>query len=807
MTDWTLRYEGFNDAEQGLREALCALGNGYFCSRGAFPWVSADDAVHYPATYLSGGYNRARTKVADRWVENEDLVALPDWSAIDIVLDGQSLDPLTAGILENTQEVDLKAGVLRQKTLIQDPKGRRISIEAERLVSMDDMHLAIQHLSVTAVGWSGTVRLFARLEGNVRNWGVARYRDLECRHLTVEEATCKALDDGQGKAVGETLALLVTRFTQSNLRVALAADLRVVSAPGKVALADTVWSTGCAKVASASLADGETLAVEKVVVLYTGRDRAITDPALSALEAIAAAPDGATLKARHGAAWRHLWTMVDITMDCGDAQVQPVLRLHLFHLLQSLSPHTTDLDIGVPARGWHGEAYRGHVFWDELMILPVLDYGIPEIAAATIKYRTRRLPKARAAAAADGLRGAMFPWQSGSDGREESQLLHLNPNSGRWLPDNTWVQRHVSLAIAWNAHRHARVTGDRAFLIREAAPLLVEIARFFASLAWFNPETGRYEIHRVMGPDEFHDGFPGRPDEPGLRNNAYTNVLCAWLFATTPRVLAGLPAEDRRGVMERQGMTERELAHWMDMGRSMYVPFHDGDIISQFDGYETLKEFDWVGYRAKYGDIHRLDRILETEGDHANNYKVSKQADVLMLFYLFSREEISVVMEDLGYPPVTPEMWARNIEYYLARCSHGSTLSFVVHAWVMARSHPDLAWDYFKKALMSDVTDIQGGTTKEGIHLAAMAGSVDLVQRCFLGLEEVDGLLHFDPCMTDRIRSLETRVLYRGRWIAVSQSGGVLCLTAEEGGGHKPRVSVRGERRALAGGVAERFTL
>ena len=39
--------------------------------------------------------------------------------------------------------------------------------------------------------------------------------------------------------------------------------------------------------------------------------------------------------------------------------------------------HTIDLDVGVPARGLHGEAYRGHVFWDELFIFPLLNYRLP----------------------------------------------------------------------------------------------------------------------------------------------------------------------------------------------------------------------------------------------------------------------------------------------------------------------------------------------------------------------------------------------------------------------------------------------
>src|SRR5690606_37414228 len=155
---------------------------------------------------------------------------------------------------------------------------------------------------------------------------------------------------------------------------------------------------------------------------------------------------------------------------------------------------------------------------------------------------------------------------------------------------------------------------------------------------------------------------------------------------------------------------------------------------SQFEGYERLEEFDWEGYRAKYGDIQRLDRILEAEGDSVNCYKASKQADVLMLFYLFSSEELESVFTRLGYP-FPHESIPRIIDYYVHRTSNGSTLSRIVHSWVLARADRTRSWALLEEALESDIADIQGGTTAEGIHLGAMAGTVDLVQRGHTGLE------------------------------------------------------------------------
>ena len=268
-----------------------------------------------------------------------------------------------------------------------------------------------------------------------------------------------------------------------------------------------------------------------------------------------------------------------------------ILRLHLLHLLQTVSPNTADLDVGVPARGLHGEAYRGHIFWDELFIFPVLNLRLPMITRSLLGYRYRRLPEARHAAAAAGYSGAMFPWQSGSDGREESQRLHLNPRSGRWNPDASARAHHIGIAVAYNAWKFYQVTGDLAYLIDYGAELLAEIARFFVSLATYDEERDRYGIRGVIGPDEFHSGYPDAPYD-GIDNNAYTNVMAVWVIMRAFDALNLLPLPNRLDLLETLGLHSDELAHWDEVSRRMYVPFHDG-VISQFEGYGELAELDW----------------------------------------------------------------------------------------------------------------------------------------------------------------------------------------------------------------------
>ena len=235
-----------------------------------------------------------------------------------------------------------------------------------------------------------------------------------------------------------------------------------------------------------------------------------------------------------------------------DERVQFLLRFHASHVLQTCSPHTADLDAGVPARGLNGEAYRGHIFWDELYVYPFLNFRLPKITRGLLMYRYRRLDEARALARDAGYRGAMYPWQSGSDGKEETQVVHLNPRSGLWEPDLSQNQRHVSAAIFYNIWHYIQATGDSDFLLGPGAEMMMEIARFWSSIAHFNPERGRYEIHGVMGPDEFHEKYPDS-DESGLRNNAYTNVMVAWIANVAGRLLDMLA--ERGGGRSASGLT------------------------------------------------------------------------------------------------------------------------------------------------------------------------------------------------------------------------------------------------------------
>ncbi|MGW0875667.1 glycoside hydrolase family 65 protein [Streptomyces sp. NPDC002740] len=743
MTGWTWEYHGYDPAQERLRESLCTLGNGCFATRGALPECTADD-VHYPGTYVAGCYDRLATDVAGRRVENEDMVNLPNWLPLRFRLAGQQwLTPDTAEVSAHRQVLHLASGLLERRTRFALGEGRVLVVRQQRLVHMADPHLAALRTEFTAEGFTGELDVEAALDGGVTNSGVARYRDLDGRHLT-------RLRTG---SVEPDTVWLRCRTRTSDVRIGMAARLGA-DAP----VIDRHEESRVGQRVRLSLRPGRTVTVDKTVALHTSRDPAISDPLDAAIDRVGAAPGFDELLEGHLTAWDQLWRRaeLDVAGAAGD-----ILRLHLFHVLQTLSPHTADLDAGVPARGLHGEAYRGHVFWDELFVLPYLDLHFPEISRALLRYRHRRLDRACAAARAIGRRGALYPWQSGSDGREETQRLHLNPRSGRWLPDHSRLQRHVGSAVAYNVWRYCEASGDAEFLHTKGAEMLLQIARFWADSATWDERLGRHRIRRVMGPDEYHDAYPDAR-QPGLDDNAYTNVTAAWVLTRALDVLRTLPEPRRRELTERTGLDDGELEQWEDVSRTLHVPFHDG-VVSQFEGYDTLTELDWEGYRERYGDIRRLDRILEAEGDTVNCYKASKQADVLMLGFLFSPTELRSLFERLGYP-LDEDTWHRTVDHYLARTSHGSTLSGLVHGWVLARARRAEAWTYCQEALRGDIADLQGGTTGEGIHLGAMAGTLDLVQRGLTGLETREGALWLDPVPLPELSSYGFSLRYQGHW-------------------------------------------
>ncbi|GEO97332.1 hypothetical protein KTU01_34550 [Kocuria turfanensis] len=791
---WRMVYHGFDPAHEGHREALTTLGNGYMATRGAHP-ERRDDGIHYPGTYLAGTYNRTTGIIHGQQLEEEHLVNTPNWLPLDLRI-GEGPWWSTGQLATTTErrELDLRHGVLTRSLTLRGLEGQCLSVVQRRLVSMHAPHLAALETTVTAQGFSGSVSLRSGIDAGVTNTNVHDYIGTGGEHLTAPVFTEPDPDT----------TFCQVQTTQSQIRLALAVRTTI---DGAVGLAHPGTAVGGRhwRQHDLELIDGQPVTVLKTAAVATSRDRAISSPTTAVMNELTRHhADFTALLEPHAGAWRGLWDRFAITFDA-DRQSQLVLNLHMFHLLQTISEHTTALDAGVPARGLHGEGYRGHVFWDELFVFPVLGLRVPEVTEALLDYRWHRLDAARAAARAAGLNGAMFPWQSGSDGREETPRQLYNRRSHRWVPDRSYRQRHVGLAVAYNAWQHYQATGDRAWLASRGAELIIEVTRLFASMATYDPEADRFHIDHVMGPDEYHDGPPDDPGA-GLRDNAYTNVMTSWLCDRTTAVLTELAGHPAQHLNDRLRITAEEIARWDHLARRLDVPFHDQGIISQFAGYEDLRELDWAGYSARYGNIERLDLILEAENDSTNRYKLAKQADVLMLIHLLGPGGTTQALERLGYA-FDQDNLRRTVEYYLTRTAHGSTLSRVVHTSVLAQIDTTRAWTVFRQALLADLDDTQGGTTREGVHLGAMSGTLDIVVRAFAGLHIEAGALAFTPRLPEHLRQVGFQVLYRGHRINVTLSTDTLHIHLQPSSAPPVHINVAGDSAELSGGQDHQFPL
>ena len=788
--NWQLKYHGFAQSEEKLRETLMTVGNGYFATRACFENEQAYKDIHYPGTYIAGLFNKVPTMIHDRKIYNNDFVNAPNWLRIDFKIgDGNYLDILKTNILSYCQELDMKNAVMRRRIKFKDDFGRITTLETERFASMDDPHLGMIRYTITPNNYYETVTLRSFLDGTVINSGVPRYRSLSSNHLNAKEQTVK---DGN--------LFLQVQTNQSNVdiymygRHRLFRDGKEFQGDGK---AEQTLETVKQKY-SFDVVQNKSVTLEKTVTINTSRDWDVKNPAEYGDKKIKEAGNYSEEFKKHQKAWHKLWDTADFKIY-GDRFTQKAIRLHIYHLLVTASPHNKKIDAGIPARGLHGEAYRGHIFWDEMYIMPFYNLHFPEISRSALMYRYRRLDTARKEAKKHGYKGALYPWQSANDGIEETQEIHYNPVSGKWDPDLSLLQRHVSLAIAKNILDYCRCTNDKEFMHHYGAEMLIEISRFWAGIAEKSEKDKRYHIKHVMGPDEFHEKYPGA-EEGGINDNAYTNVMVSWLLNKIIHLYNKFSPEELGDIRNKTGIDETEIEQWKAIRDNLYLEFNEDNILAQFSGYFELKELDWEHYRQKYKNIRRMDRILKAENDSPDNYKVAKQADTLMLFYTLSPKQIKKITRQMGYEiGDTYEFMEKNYNYYIRRTSHGSTLSYVVHAEILKyiRNGKSDRFEWFNKALKSDIFDTQGGTTPEGIHTGVMAGTIEIIVESFAGLELFKDHFEIKPTMPEHWHNVQFKIHHLERQFKFEMRHDKIIISSLNDFENEFYIQINGDKKEL----------
>jgi trehalose/maltose hydrolase-like predicted phosphorylase len=438
-----------------------------------------------------------------------------------------------------------------------------------------------------------------------------------------------------------------------------------------------------------------------------------------AIELLAAAERGGfeRLLADHRACWAGRWDEADVVVE-GAPQIQPAIRLALYHLMGSVRD-TGEAAVG--ARGLTGPGYRGHVFWDsDVFVLPFLAATHPAAARTMLEYRVRRLPDARAAARSRGRAGARFPWEGAADGFDVTPS-HAHLPTGEIARIRTGEsEEHIVADVAWAAACYLDWTGDEAFAAGPARELFTETARYWASRIRLDG-AGKAHILGVIGPDEYH--------EP-VDDNAFTNVMARWNL--------------RRGAEASTDAAERD--EWLRLADALvdgYEPM--SGIYEQFAGFSRLEPViiaDVAPHRPIAADL-----LLGPERTAAA--QVSKQADVLMLHHLVPDE-------------VEPNSLLPNLDFYEPRTAHGSSLSPAIHAALHARA------GRFRDALAAlhvaariDLDDLTG-TTASGVHLATMGGLWQALVFGFGGIRPRRDALFVEPHLPREWSALEVRLRFRG---------------------------------------------
>ncbi len=756
-------------------QALQSVGNGYFCTRGAdYEEGQRADSWGYAGTYFSTIRNTRKSIIDGQPVYNEDLVNCINWLPVTFKLDDNDwFNPHEAQLLSYEKELDFRSGCFSRTLCFRSQNGAETEVKARHCISMADKHLAAVEYCVTPTNYSGVITIKAGLHADHINDGVARYAKLDQNHL-------KRIAEG-GEEDGTSFVRVQTNPSQvpgKDLKPAeITATARIIAELAgkqlkptfKVATADRRVDTYF----SQKVEQGQKLSVHKIVGLHTDKDNIGKPGTLDkAHGTVADVPSFSNVLESSTARWAEIWRNAGIEI-VGDRQGQQALNLATYHLFVMGSEHN---DGGIGPRGLTGETYRGHEFWDDILYYPGISVQYPLVTRSLLKHRYNGLEEARKAARENNFQGAMYPWQGGIEGDEQTQVTRFNPVSGKWDPDNSRRQRHVSLAIAYNVIDFLETTGDVQFRSM-GMEMVLEICRFFSSICECDSATGKYSIDGVMGPNEFHEGKKKR----GVKDNAYTNIMLAWIFEKVEHFVAEVkvsgPAELEEAYLN-MGISAQEMenayAHWRNIRQNLALNLNPDGAIANHSEWFDLKGPDEVrGLKVLLGgneqdlysvvyDRGRADRRLRAVGMDPDDYQIQKQADTLMAYYNLGPDELKRIVSMMGYD-LPKDHLLINLNHHLPRTSHGSTLSYITHAMVLANAGRTAdSWEFFRLALVSDLSDIQGGTTAEGIHLGVMGGCLRGVITNFAGLNWHGDKISINPNLPAEWESLKFSILIRG---------------------------------------------
>jgi alpha,alpha-trehalose phosphorylase len=726
---WQLRETELDLSVLAQTESLFALSNGHVGWRGN---LDEGEPHGLPGSYLNGLYERWPLPYAEIGYGNPEfgqtVINVTNGKLIRLLVDDEPFDVRYGTLVSHERVLDFRAGVLRRSAEWVSPAGRRVRVSSTRLVSFAQRAVAAICYEVAPVDEATRVVVQSELVAN--------------EQLPVADGDPRAATVLDSPLVGEEhdsspdgKALLVHRTRRSGLRVAVAMS-HVLECPAQILQEEQSWPDVARLTAAATLQPGHRLRLVKFVAFGWSAGRsssALRDQASGALSSAAQAGwDGVVAEQR--AYLDDYWGSADVEID-GDPEIQQAVRFGMFHVLQAGARAERR---AIPAKGLTGTGYDGHAFWDtETYVLPVLTLTNARSAADALRWRHETLPAATERARQLGLRGAAFPWRT----------IHGEECSGYW-PAGT-AAFHVNADIADAVIRYTHTTGDAEFDAGPGVELLVQTARLWRSLGYLDAE-GRFRIDGVTGPDEY---------SAIMDNNVYTNLLAQQNLRAAADAAARFP--ERAAEL---AVTADEPASWREAADAMCVPYDEKRAVhEQAEGYTSHQVWDFADTAADqypllrnfpYFDLYRK--------------QVVKQADLVLAM-------------QLRPDAFTEDQKAGNFVYYEPLTVRDSSLSACSQAVIAAEvGCMDLAYDYLAEAALIDIDDLEHNV-KDGLHMAALAGSWLAIVSGFGGMRHVNGMFSFAPRLTEPLTRFAFRIRIRGATLAVEVSPDAATYTLAGG--------------------------
>jgi alpha,alpha-trehalose phosphorylase len=716
---WAIRETALDLDVLDQTGSVFALANGHIGLRGN---LDEGEPPGLPGTYLNGFYEQHPLPYAEAGYgypeAGQTTANVTNGKIIRLLVDDEPFDVRFGELRSHERALDLRAGVLRRRAEWRSPAGKQVRVSSVRLVSLVQRAVAAVLYEVEPL--DAPARLVVQSE------------------LVANEPMPEADGDpraaaNQGSALRserfvehDARVVLVHITRKSRLRMAAAMDHVVAGPPGTETATESGEHLGRVTIA-ADVQPGQRLRVLKLLAYGWSSERstaALGDQVAAALaEARQTGWEGLLAGQR-----RYLddfWERADMELE-GDAELQQAVRFALFHTLQAGARAERR---AIAAKGLTGPGYDGHTFWDtETFVLPVLTYTVPQAARDALRWRHATLGLARDRAKLLGFEGAAFPWRT-IDGQE---------CSGYW-PAGT-AAFHIGADIADAVGRYVAASQDQSFERETGLELLVETARLWRSLGHFDT-SGLFRIDGVTGPDEY---------SAVADNNIYTNLMAQ----RNLRLAADAVARHADRAAEL-GVDPDEAADWRDAAQAVLIPFDERlGVHSQAEGFTEHQRWDFertapeqypLMLHFPYVDLYRK--------------QVVKQADLVLAMHLRG-------------DAFSTEAKARNFAYYEPLTVRDSSLSACTQAVIAAEvGHTELAYDYFAEAALMDLDNLERNT-RDGLHIASLAGAWIVVVAGFGGMRDHDGALRFTPRLPERLTRLAFGMTFRERRLRVELTHG-----------------------------------